>query len=97
MSNLKKIKVNNFILNNIILGIFIYILAYNLANRLNIFKPKIIEGNTDSTLSTIISSYQNQAIQVSQLTADVSVLQNDISNLQTQIQAQAQAQAQTQT
>ena len=96
MSNLKKIKVNNFILNNIILGIFILILAYNLKNILNIFTPKIIEGNTDysTSLSTIFNSHQTQATQIALLNADVTALQQQIASIQQQLQAQGQANAQ---
>lgn len=94
MSKFKNVKVNNFILNNIILGVFILLLAYNLENILNIFTPKIIEGNTDSILPTLLTQLQNQAIQIAQLNADVTMLQQQIAGIQTQLQAQAQANAQ---
>lgn len=94
MSNFKKAKVNNFIINNIILGVFILILAYNLANILNIFTPKILEGNTDSILPTLLTQQQTQSTQIAQLNADVTMLQQQIAGIQTQLQAQAEANAQ---
>tara|TARA_S200000501_G_C20625452_1_gene656505 strand:- start:224 stop:532 length:309 start_codon:yes stop_codon:yes gene_type:complete len=91
MSNLKKIKVNNFILNNIILGIFILILAYNLENILNIFTPKIIEGNTDNTNITaaILKIHRNQARKIANLNHVVTKLQKENNNIRDQITEQA--------
>ena len=71
MTNVNKVKSYYFILNIIILGVFILILAYNLANILNIFIPKVRERNTDYNLPADLA----EDTQITQLNTHITTLQ----------------------